>query len=104
MSEGIFDIEIDTYNRELPRLLKEGQEYRYAVIVGEELIDTFGDISDAMRDGMRRYGTSRLFMIKQIREYDPPLYFPFFTIRDQHRAEYSGSIDKWSTNCRDPIQ
>ena len=65
-----FDREIATYERHKPELL-DTVEGKWIVIVGDEVIGPFEDISDAERAGYRRYGLGPLF-IKQVLALEPP--------------------------------
>jgi hypothetical protein len=47
--------EWETYRRELGRLLSEGQEGKYVVIKGDEIIGVYDTWDEARRVGLERY-------------------------------------------------
>ena len=47
--------EWETYRRELGRLLAEGQEGKYALIKGEEIIGIYETWDEARRTGLEKY-------------------------------------------------
>ena len=61
--------EICTYFRELPRLLKDGQEGRVALIRGGELISIWDTFEAALRAGYDTFGMDR-FMAQPIKKKD----------------------------------
>lgn len=70
--------EIGTYYRELPRLIADGHEGRYALIRDEELVSVWDTLDDAMQAGHERFGFQR-FMTQKIRSKDVGLLAPYFT-------------------------
>jgi len=56
--------ELATYKRKLPEL--KGQEGKYALIHGDEFVDTFSSYEDAMKEGYSKYGVTVPFLVKQI--------------------------------------
>jgi hypothetical protein len=61
-----------TFRRELPRLLAEGHEGKWALIKGEAIIrlfDTFGEAADA---GYEQF-LQEPFLVQPIREWQPLL-------------------------------
>jgi hypothetical protein len=62
--------EWNTYRRELPRLLAEGLEGKFALVKGEEVVAVFSTWEDGVRAGRERYGM-RPFMVQPIREFEP---------------------------------
>lgn len=70
-----FDREIATYERLKPELLEKG-EGRWIVIVGEDVLGPFDEISDAERAGLRRFGEGPMFIKQVLTEEPPPLVLP----------------------------
>lgn len=64
--------EIETYNRLLPGLLP--QVGKYALIKGDQLIDTFDSYSDAMKRGYAEFKLDA-FMVKLIAPAEQVSYF-----------------------------
>ncbi|MCB1532611.1 MAG: hypothetical protein KDJ35_07065 [Alphaproteobacteria bacterium] len=64
--------EIQTYKKLLPELL--GEEGKYVVIVGEELIGTYAAYEDALKEG---YEVAKLepFLVKKISGTETISYF-----------------------------
>jgi hypothetical protein len=62
--------ESQTYRRELPRLLAEGAEGRFALIKGDEVIGLFADEDEAMRVGREKY-LMQPFLVQPILEWEP---------------------------------
>jgi hypothetical protein len=57
--------------RELPRLLGEGQEGRWVLIKGEEIIGIFDTRREALSAGTRRFGLAPLLAEQILRSYRP---------------------------------
>jgi hypothetical protein len=70
--------EICTYYRELPRLIAEGQEGRYALIRDDDLIRVFDTAEEADAAGHEMFGLER-FMAQKIRAKDIPGLAPYFS-------------------------
>ena len=58
--------EINTYLRELPRLLREGDEGRYALIHGDQLLSVWDTYGDALQAGYERFGIDGHFVAHKI--------------------------------------
>jgi hypothetical protein len=69
--------EIGTYYRELPRLLADGNEGRYALIRDDELLSVWDTLADASQAGHERFGLDR-FMAQKIRASDLKALAPYF--------------------------
>lgn len=67
--------ELETYLRERPRLLAEGQLGRFVVIHGDEVLGTFDTLEQALTAGYERYGLDEPFMAREVAETDKPLHF-----------------------------
>lgn len=61
--------EIETYYRELPRLLAEGEEGRHALIRGNEVVSVWDTFGDAVQAGHDKFGLEG-FIAQQIRSRD----------------------------------
>src|SRR5437899_336417 len=61
--------EIATYRRELPRLLEEGEEERYALIKAEELLSVWDTQRDAIQAGCEKFGLE-FFYVKKVDSRD----------------------------------
>jgi hypothetical protein len=70
-----FDREMATYQRLKPALLEKG-EGKWIVIVGEDVLGPFDEISDAERAGLRRFGLGPLFIKQVLAQEPPPLGLP----------------------------
>ncbi len=57
--------EIETYYRELSRLLDEGEEGRYAVVKGDTVYGAWDTYRDALQDGYNRFGMES-FMVQAV--------------------------------------
>jgi hypothetical protein len=64
--------EWETYRRELPRLLNEGLEGKFALVKGVEVIGIFATFGEGLQAGRHKYGTQP-FLIQPIREREPLL-------------------------------
>ena len=65
--------EIDTFERLLPKLLVE-HDGKFAVIKGEELIETFDSYEDALKCGYAKFGLETFF-VKKIAPADQVAFF-----------------------------
>lgn len=52
-------LEIQTFLRNLPRLIEEDQEGRYVVIRDDQLFDTWDTYADAVQFGLSKYEDGR---------------------------------------------
>jgi hypothetical protein len=58
--------EIVTYLRELPRLLAEGQEGRFALIKGDQLLSIWDTFDDACQAGHELFPMGTVFLAQPI--------------------------------------
>lgn len=61
--------EILTYLREVPRLLEEGEEGRYALLKGDEILSIWDTQSDAIQAGVDKFGLEPICVLKISRVY-----------------------------------
>ncbi|MBF0609306.1 MAG: hypothetical protein SFH39_03905 [Candidatus Magnetobacterium sp. LHC-1] len=73
MKSGVLDKELDYFDSILDELLGKA-ENEYALIHGEELIDTFTAKEDALKRGYQLYESSP-FLVKQVLRYEEVLSF-----------------------------
>lgn len=66
----LFEREIATYRRELPRLLSEGEASRYAIVKGDDIVSIWDTWGDATQARYERFGMDSPIFIKQIDERD----------------------------------
>jgi hypothetical protein len=66
----VYQREIATYLRELPRLLDEGHVWRHALIKGDEVLSIWDTQGDAIQAGRERFGLEPIF-VKTIDPRDP---------------------------------
>ena len=67
--------ELATFERELPRLLSDPDNRNgFAVIQGDTVDGVYPDFDAALAAGYARFGLDQ-FLVKQVAEHDPPLYF-----------------------------
>jgi hypothetical protein len=59
-----FEREMATYERELPRLLAEGYESKYALIRGDEILSIWDTVNDGIQAGCERFGLEPYFLQK----------------------------------------
>jgi hypothetical protein len=64
--------ECQTFRRELPRLLAEGNEGKWALIKGDEIAGLFDTLDAAHRAGHERFLLQR-FIVQPVREWQPLL-------------------------------
>src|SRR5712691_8941891 len=69
----LYHQEISTYLRELPRLLQEGQAWRYTLVKGNEVLGIWDEQAKAIEVGRDRFGLAPIY-IKKIDPRDPELY------------------------------
>jgi hypothetical protein len=58
----LYEQEIATYLRELPRLLAEGQAGRHALVKGNEILSVWDTQGDAIQAGRERFGIDPIFV------------------------------------------
>ncbi len=66
----LYEREIATYLRELPRLLDEGHAGRHALIKGDEILSIWDTQGDAIQAGRERFGMDPIY-VKTIDPRDP---------------------------------
>lgn len=76
MSLDPIEQEIRTYLRELPRLLAEGQEGRFVVIKGDEVLSVWDTFDDACQAGRERIPLGEAFLAQPIDAGDLSRPFP----------------------------
>ena len=64
--------EVLTFRRELPRLLAEGNEGKWALIKGNEIIGVYDSFDDADRVGLKQFLSER-YILQPVREWQPLL-------------------------------
>ena len=64
--------EIETYGRELPKLLAD--EGKYVVIRGSDVIGTYVSYEDALKSGYEKCGLTQ-FLVKKIQSVEQIQYF-----------------------------
>jgi hypothetical protein len=69
----ILQREVDTFQRELPRLLEAGEQGRYVLIRGDEVVSVWDTRRDALQVGHERFGEVP-FLIKQILKEERPIF------------------------------
>ncbi len=57
--------ELTAYFRQLPQLLSDGETGRYAVVQGDQLVNTWDSYRDALQYGNERFG-DQLYLIHQV--------------------------------------
>ena len=66
--------ELETFRRELPRLLREGHRGKYALIHEGEVNSIWGTLDDGLSAGYERFGL-KAFLVKEITDHEEPEYF-----------------------------
>lgn len=66
--------EMETYTRELPRLIGEGHAGKYALIRGDGVDSLWPSEDAAVGAGYERFGLEA-FLVKEVAEHERPLYF-----------------------------
>ena len=66
--------EIATYGHHLPQLLRE-EAGRFVLIKGADVLGTFPNRSEALREGYRRLGVVP-FLVRQVADPEPVVYLP----------------------------
>jgi hypothetical protein len=72
--------EINTYMREMPQLLRDGHDGRYALISADQLISLWDTHANAMEAGYDRFGLDGRFIAQKI---DSRYYERFLTLVDK---------------------
>jgi hypothetical protein len=67
------DQELETYRRELPRLLKEGHEGEYALVYGDQVDSLWPTDKAAYEAGCARFGLEP-FLVKQVLRTEPVIF------------------------------
>jgi hypothetical protein len=77
----LYEREIATYLRELPRLLAEGQAWQHVLIKGDEIVGVWKAQADAIIAGRERFGLEPIF-VKTIDPRDPERFALVFAQKD----------------------
>jgi hypothetical protein len=67
------DRELETYRRELPRLLAEGHEGKFALVHGDRVDSLWDTDQQAYEEGCKRFKLE-LFLVQQVVKDEPPIY------------------------------
>jgi hypothetical protein len=62
--------ELQTFRRELPRLLAQGHEHKWALIKRDEVIGVYVTFDEGCRAGRERY-LLEAFLVQPVREWQP---------------------------------
>lgn len=65
--------ELETYEQRRAEWLAAGQEGRWVVIHGPDVLDLFDSLDAAAEAGYRHFGLSELFMVRQVSQPHAPL-------------------------------
>src|ERR1700719_599438 len=71
--------DLNAFIREVPRLLDEGEEGRYALIDSGKLLSTWDTYSQALQAGYEKFGADGLFIVQKI---DRRQFERFMTLLD----------------------
>jgi hypothetical protein len=77
----MYEKEIATYLRELPRLLEEGHAGRHALVKGDEVLSVWDTQGDAIQAGVERFGLEPIF-VKTVDARDAERFALLDAIRD----------------------
>ena len=77
--------EICTYFRELPRLLEEGCEGKFALIHGNDLVNLWDTYDDALQAGYDRFGFEK-FMAQPVNVVDRDGLAGFFLVQPERAS------------------
>jgi hypothetical protein len=77
----LYEREIATYLRELPRLLAEGYAWKHALVKGDEVLSVWDTQNDAIQAGCERFGVEPIF-VKTIDPRDPERFAWVFAQKD----------------------
>ena len=77
----LYEREIATYLRELPRLLAEGLAWQHVLIKGDDIIGVWKAQADAIQAGCERFGLEPIF-VKTIDPRDPERFALEFAQKD----------------------
>ena len=66
------DRELETFRRELPRLLEEGHEGKFALIHGDRVDSLWPDEDAGYEAGCERFGLEP-FLVQQVLRDEPPV-------------------------------
>ncbi|MBN2385143.1 hypothetical protein JXQ70_19895 [bacterium] len=70
MKQKDLNRELSFVEKEKERLLKEYQ-YKFLLIQGEEVINSFDDYATAASEGIRIFGPDGVFLVHQVLEQEP---------------------------------
>lgn len=85
----MFEKELSTYHKNLPRLQEENPYGGYVVIQGDDILPwVWPDYIDALRNGERFFGNLQ-FMIKEITRKDSLIYGGYTNPQNERQNTYS---------------
>jgi hypothetical protein len=71
------ETELETFRRELPRLLTDpANRGKYVLIKGDKVLGVYPTLREAVDAGYGLVGVSTPFLANRIIEHEEPLYFP----------------------------
>jgi len=69
-ADGHVAHEAETFLRELPRLLAEGHEGKWALVKGNQVVGLYDSLDEGERAGRERY-MLQPFLVQPVREWQP---------------------------------
>jgi len=77
--KSVLSVEIETYEKNKPKLLKESNG-KFVLIKEKEIINVFDTYADAVKVGIDKFG-NKPFLVKKILEIEPTQNFTSNLIR-----------------------
>jgi hypothetical protein len=75
-AQDLLATELATYQRELPRLLTDGEEGRWVLVRGSQVVSTWDTFEDAIQVGYDRFGQTP-FLVQQVLTEQPVAQQPW---------------------------
>jgi adenosylmethionine-8-amino-7-oxononanoate aminotransferase len=63
------EVELATYKSKLPKLIADGNEGKFVLIKGDDLVDVFGTYEDAIKAGYAKFSLEP-FLVRQIQSVE----------------------------------
>jgi hypothetical protein len=71
--------EMEAYRRELPRLLEEGEQGRFALVHGDMVISIWDTRRDAVQAGHERFGLTP-FLVQEVQREERRVVIPLLLV------------------------
>lgn len=79
--------ELETYEQRRAEWIAAGQENRWVVIHGADVLGFFDTLDAAVEAGYQKYGLTELFMVRQVSQQHAPIHASRRAVHAHHQPD-----------------